>query len=160
MKEGSWASWATWADYLRLGVTAAAVALLCAGGQPLRPVLQALTPLLWGGGLACVVDIPMAALERRFFPRGGRLARALCLALALLLVLAGIAWLAGVILPEAVQCLLLLASRLPGLLETLLNHLQGAEIPLVQSLGLPQWQTLARQGMQLALEEAGPTLCH
>ena len=84
----------SWAACLRLGATAAAVYFLCAGRETLAALVSALMPLLLGGGMAFVVNIPMAALERRFFPRGGGLARAVCLALSLLGAMAALVWLA------------------------------------------------------------------
>lgn len=136
----------SWAACLRLGATAAAVYFLCAGRETLAALVSALMPLLLGGGMAFVVNIPMAALERRFFPRGGGLARAVCLALSLLGAMAALVWLAGTILPEALQCLALLAERLPDMLQTLLTRLQGA--------GLPQWREMAEHGAKLAMEES------
>lgn len=144
----------SWTGCLRLGVTAAAVYLLCAGGESLAALADALMPLLLGGGLACVVDVPMSALERRLFPRGGRLGRLVCLALSLAGVLLTLAWLAGAILPQALQCLTLLTARLPGLLTGLLKGLQGMEISAALTAVLPDWQDLAQHGLQLAVEEA------
>lgn len=138
----------SWAACLRLGVTAAAVWFICAGG--FGAVLHLLTPLLLGGGMAFVVNIPMAALEKRFFPGGGRGARAICLALSLLGVMAALAWLAGAMIPEALQCLTLLAQRLPPLFDGLLTRLQTA--------GLPDWRGLMEHGVKLALSGAASWL--
>ena len=142
----------SWAACLRLGVTATAVYLLCAGQETLSAAAAALMPLLLGGGLACVVDVPMSALERRFFPRGGRLGRVVCLGLSLAGVLLTLAWLAGAILPQALQCLTLLATRLPDVLDQLLAWLQGVGAPL--AAGLPDWQDVVQHGLRLAMEEA------
>ena len=138
----------SWAACLRLGVTAAAVYLLCAGRGMLAALLDALAPLLLGGGVACVVNIPMSTLERRFFPRGGRLARAACLMMALAAVLAAAAWLIMVILPEALQCVALLAARLPSAAAWLAERLQG----WLPAAGLLQWQNVAEHGVRLAVE--------
>ncbi|MBQ2953505.1 MAG: AI-2E family transporter [Clostridia bacterium] len=127
----------SWAACLRLGVTAAAVWFICAGGM--AALLHALTPLLLGMGLALVVDVPMAALERRFFPGGGRVARLCCLMLSLAGVLALLVWMALAMLPQVLQCLTLLSTRL-------------------QAAGLPQWSALAERVMQLALDNASAWL--
>lgn len=144
----------SWTTCLRLGMTAAAVYLICAGREALSAVTHALMPLLLGGGMACVVDVPMSALERRLFPRGGRLGRLVCLVLSLLGVLLTLGWLAGAILPQALQCLTLLAARLPELLARLLTCLQGMGAPVALAAGLQDWQEVAQHGLQLALEEA------
>lgn len=138
----------SWAACLRLGVTAAAVYMVCAGRGLPAALLDALAPLLLGGGVACVVNIPMAALEQRFFPRGGRLARAACLMLALAAVTAVAAWLLGVILPEALQCVALLAARLPSAAAWLAERLRG----WLPTAGLLQWQGVAEHGAKLAME--------
>ena len=48
----------SWAACLRLGVTAAAVYLLCAGRETLAALVSALSPLLLGGGMAGDEGIP------------------------------------------------------------------------------------------------------
>lgn len=140
----------SWAACLRLGATAVAVYLICAGRQTLAALFHALSPLLLGGGIACVVNIPMAAMERRLFPRGGRLARMVCLALALAGVLAVSAWLMGVILPEALQCVTLLAARLPDAILWLAAGVQGR----LPAAGVLPWQDMAEHGAKLAMEQS------
>ena len=144
----------SWAACLRLGVTAAAVYLICAGRETLSGAVNALMPLLLGGGVACVVNVPMSALERRLFPRGGRLGRLVCLALSMAGVLLLLAWLAGMILPQALQCLTLLAAQLPGLFSQLLTCLRGIGSPATRAVALPDWQAVVQHGLQLAVEEA------
>ena len=134
----------SWAACLRLGVTAAAVCFICMGGA--AALLPALMPLLLGGGLAFVAEIPMGALERRFFPRGGRAARAICLLLSLAGVMAALAWLAWALLPEALRCVALLGERIAPLLSR------------VQQAGLPGWSGLAERGAKLAMENAASFL--
>nr|MBR4281251.1 AI-2E family transporter [Clostridia bacterium] len=135
----------SWTTCLRLGVTAAAAYLICAGRDTLSAAMASLSPLLIGGGVACVVDIPMSALEKRLFPGGGWWARLVCLTLSLAGVGAAAAWLAGAILPEALQCLTLLTARLPDLIDGLLTFLRGV---------FPNGQQVAAHALQLAMEEA------
>lgn len=149
----------SWTACLRLGATAAAVYLICAGHETLRALIGATTPLLLGGGAACIVNMPMSALERRFFPRGGYLARAVCLTASLVGTAAVVAWLAGVILPEVAQCAVLLAGELPGLMEGAVMWLEarGASAWL-QTAGLPDWQTLLQHGLSASLAGADDVL--
>lgn len=143
----------SWTACLRIGVTAVVVYMLCAGRETLAALLDALSPLLYGGGAACVVNIPMTALEKRLFPHGGKLARPVCLMLALAAVMAVAAWLGMVILPEALQCVTLLTARLPEMLAQLTSLLQGAGAAWMESAGLPEWRDMAEHGVKLAMEE-------
>ena len=149
----------SWTACLRFGATAAGVYLICAGHDTLRTLIGATTPLLLGGGAACIVNMPMTALERRFFPHGGYLARALCLTASLIGTAAAGLWLAGVILPEVAQCALLLAGELPELLGGAAAWLeaQGA-LAWLKAAGLPDWQTLLQHGLAMAQENAGQLL--
>lgn len=149
----------TWAACLRLGVTAAAVYLICAGRDTLGALIAAISPLLLGGGVACIVNIPMSALERRLFPRGSRIGRWVCLTASLAGTVASAAWLAGVILPELVQCAALLAGELPELLGSLAAWLEdtGAAAWL-KTAGLPDGRALLQQGLSLMLDRADDVL--
>lgn len=146
----------SWAACLRLGVTAAAVYMVCAGGGIPAALVNALSPLLLGGGLAFVMNIPMQALERRFFPQGGRIGRMVGLTASLAGVLVLAACFAGVILPEALQCATLLMNGLPGLLGSLAGALrESGAARWLEAAGLADWQTLAEHSLRLALEGAG-----
>lgn len=149
----------SWAACLRLGVTAAAVYMICAGRETLAALIDTVSPLLLGGGVACMVNMPMSALERRFFPRGGRMARTVCLTAAMAGSIALTAWFAGVIVPEMVQCAALLAGEMPELLRTVVRWLEdsGAAVWLRRA-GLPDWQTLLQRGLSLALTGADEAL--
>ena len=149
----------SWAACLRLGVTAAAVYLVCAGQETLRALTGAISPLLYGGGVACMVNIPMSAMERRFFPHGGRFGRGLCLTASLAGAAAAAAWLAWVILPELIRCAALLAAEMPELLGGIAAWLDdtGAAAWL-RTAGLPDWQTLLQRGLNASLESAGGVL--
>ena len=149
----------SWAACLRLGVTAAAVYLVCAGQETLRALTGAISPLLYGGGVACMVNIPMSAMERRIFPHGGRFGRGLCLTASLAGAAAAAAWLAWVILPELIRCAALLAAEMPELLGGIAAWLDdtGAAAWL-RTAGLPDWQTLLQRGLNASLESAGGVL--
>lgn len=149
----------SWAACLRLGVTAAAVFLVCAGGGHPAALARALSPLLLGGGLAFLMNIPMQALERRLFPGGGRIGRVVCLTIALAGMLLATACFAGVILPEAMQCVTLLMDGLPGLLEGLAGALLDSPAARwLEAAGLADWPAVTEQGLQLALSGAGGLL--
>jgi len=149
----------SWAACLRLGVTAAAVYMVCCGGASLAALANALSPLLIGGGLAFVMNIPMQGLERRFFPQGGWIGRTVCLTASLAGLLAAAACFAGVILPEALQCVTLLMNGLPGLLESAAGALRGSfAAKWLDASGVADWPSLTEKGLHMALEGAGGLL--
>jgi len=149
----------TWTTCLRMGVTAAAVYLICAGRETLSALVGALSPLLLGGGVACIVNIPMSALERRFFPGGGRLGRVVCLTASLAGVIATAAWLAGVLVPELLRGATMLAGAIPELLTRLMTHpAASGALSWLTAAGLPDGQTLLMHGVTLALESADEAL--
>lgn len=147
----------SWTTCLRVGTTAAGVYMLCAGRETLLSLLaalvQALMPLLLGGGIACIVELPMTALETRLFRRGGRGARAVSLTVSLLGAAAAGMWLVQAILPEMLHCLTLLTGSLPELLNTLHAWLQTTDAA--------QWLAVLPEGeelLTLALDGAGGML--
>lgn len=152
----------SWTTCIRAGVTAGAVYLICAGRAEIAALLAslgtALMPLIVGGCIAYAANIPMRALEGRLFPHGGAAARGVCLLATLAAMAAGMAWLAGGILPELLRCVSLLLSGLPELLEGLAAqlHRSGAAAWLSD---LPEgWEGVAEQGLTLALQGAGGML--
>ena len=147
----------SWAACLRLGATAVAVYMICAGGDRLSALTGIMTPLLMGGGVAYVAGLPMEALERRLFPRGGRLGRAVCLTLSLAGGIALTAWLAWVILPELLRGVALLAGELPGLLTAFAEWLERSGAAAWLRLA-PNWHDLTERAASMALEGAGRLL--
>ena len=152
----------SWITCIRAGVTAGAVFFICAGRREIAGWLAALggalRPLLLGGCIAYAANIPLRALEKRLFPGGGVLARGVCLTATLAAMAVGMAWLAGSILPELLRCVSLLLGGLPALLEGLVEqlHRMGAQAWLS---ALPEgWESLAEQGLTMALEGAGGML--
>lgn len=147
----------SWTTCLRAGVTMVAVYMICAGRETLTALLSsvmgALSPLLIGGGVACVAELPMDALERRLFPRGGAFGRGVCLTATLAGMAAAAVWLAAVMLPELVTCLTLLAAGLPHVLDRLSAWVQGTNASLMLAV-LPKGEELVR----LALEKAGAVI--
>lgn len=147
----------SWTTCLRVGATAAGVYMLCAGRGALLALLAALSkallPLLLGGGIACMVEIPMSAIERRLSRLGRRAARAVSLSVTLLGVAGAGLWLAQRILPELLRCLTLLAGELPEMLGMLHVWLQSA--------GAAQWLEKLTAGEELLkplLDSAGNML--
>lgn len=116
----------SWKTCLRAGVTVFAL-FLCIHYWPtlsglLILGLQAARPVLLGCAAAFVLNIPMRAYERHYFPKSDRplvkkSRRPVCLLLAFLSVAAVLVLLLRLVVPELVSCVTLLVSRLPGVLE-------------------------------------------
>ena len=101
---------AFYAALQNLGVLAIAV----------RRVFSILSPLLVGGAIAFVLNVPMRAIERHLYPhskKGGRLRRPLALILTLLAVI-GVATLAVlVVLPGVREAAESVAAQIPDALR-------------------------------------------
>lgn len=116
----------TWKRFLPLGLTAFGVYLAVHYWSPfchlMALVLQAGSPLLLGAVMAYAVNILMSAYERLLFSRTsslalGRLRRPLCLVLAYTSLIALVALLVRMILPELVQCVGLLIQEAAPIIE-------------------------------------------
>lgn len=128
-----------WKTCLRAGVTVAALYLLIrywgalAGFGSLA--LSAAAPLLLGGAMAYILDILMGFYEKfaarlRFKSKKadrlwGKSRRPLCLVLALASLVAIVAVLVAMILPELAACIQLLGQKIPPAVEGALVFLQA-----------------------------------
>ena len=111
-------------------------------------LLGAISPLVLGGVLAYLINIPMIWYERHYFPASQnafvqRSRRPLCMLAAiisLVLVVALICWL---IIPELISCIQLLINKIPPAWEKLTAFLQEKGITTPEDLGItidPNWK--------------------
>ena len=98
----------------------------------LKSLFQAAVPLLVGALLAYVLNILMCAYERHFFvnarkPAADQLRRPVCMVGALLTLIAVVALVIGLVVPQLKSCVQLLIAELPGFMDKLLEkiHLWG-----------------------------------
>lgn len=93
-------------------------------------LLGALQPLLLGGAIAYVVNLPMAFFERKLFPLredGTRMrgARSISLLLAVLVLVAIFVGLAMLVVPEVIDAVKLLMANAPNGISDVLGRLQS-----------------------------------
>ncbi len=128
------ARWKTWA--LILG--SVFLLYLCMEYWPvaagiLGKALSSTIPLLVGCVMAYIINILMSFYERHYFPKNKKKfwqksRRPVCLTLAVLTVLAIIAAVVALIMPQLVSCVKLLAAEIPVVMETTLNWLEEKEL--------------------------------
>ncbi len=126
--------WKTWA--LILG--SVFLLYLCMEYWPvaagvLGKALSAAVPLIAGCVMAYVINILMSFYERHYFPKSKKKfwqksRRPVCLTFAVLTVLAIIAAVVALILPQLVSCVKLLAAEIPEAMEWTLNWLKEKEL--------------------------------
>ena len=107
----------------------------------LTSFLGIITAFIVGLLIALLINIPLQAMERvlpfpETHPVFGKVRRAVCLGISVLLVAALIAFLALVIIPEVVTAVERLIARLPDLIAQLEQWLLGYQINLRQLIGL------------------------
>lgn len=98
----------------------------------LSAVLGAAAPLLLGCVVAYVINIPMSFYERHYFPKKkGKLfavsRRPVCLLGAFLTVLAVVALVIGLVIPQLSDCISLIAAEFPGMFKKFLDYAQQLE---------------------------------
>lgn len=112
----------TWNTCLKVGVSAFLLYLTFQFwphvARLLGTLLGAATPLLVGAMVAFILNLPMSAFERRFFPKSEkklirRVRRPVCLIAAIIAVLAIIALIVWLIVPQLVSCVQLMIEQVP-----------------------------------------------
>ncbi len=144
----------SWRACLRAGLTLFAL-FLCVHYWPglsaaLLLALRASKPILLGCAAAFILNIPMSAYERHYFPGSKnpvvqKTRRPVCMLLALLSVTAILVLLLWLVVPELLACITLLVSRLPALLDRVVDGLSQIEWlspELVDYLNGLNWQQI------------------
>lgn len=98
----------------------------------LAALFKAAVPLIAGCAVAFVVNILMGMYERFFFAKSNKKVivsarRPVCLVLAYLTVIALLALVIGLVVPQLVSCVKLIIAVLPGALDKCVNYLQSLE---------------------------------
>ena len=124
----------SWQSCLRIGLTAFALYLAIhywgAVSQLIGLFLAALTPLVYGGAAAYVINILMAFYERHYFPKSQKpivpkTRRPVCMAAAILTLVLIVAAVVGLVVPQLISCVKLLWAEVPGALENLTAWLKA-----------------------------------
>ena len=132
-----------WKTCFRIGVCVFLL-YLCIHYWPQASVLltalfKAAVPLIAGCAVAFVVNILMGRYERFFFAKSNKKVivsarRPVCLVLAYLTVIALLALVIGLVVPQLVSCVKLIIAVLPGALDKCVNYLQTLEF-MPKSIG-------------------------
>lgn len=147
----------SWKTCLRVGVSAFGL-FLCVHywdllGGFINLAIGASFPIVLGCALAFILNIPMSFFEKRYCPGDTRpfivkSRRIVCLVMALCSVVALVALLMLLVVPELVNCVSLVVARVPDTLTQLGNALSQAEwlAPEIASylVGI-NWQDLINQ---------------
>lgn len=118
-------------------------------------VVSLVSPLLLGGAIAFILNVPMGFLERKLFPRPGKWVRPVALVLTLV-VLVGVLFVASVVIvPNLKEAF----SVLPDQISTAVSNVSAYLAQLAQSMPelevvLTQlnldWNTISQQALTLA----------
>lgn len=114
----------------------------------LKAVLGAAGPLLLGCGIAYLVNILMQKYECRFFPKSQKAVvvkgrRAICMLGAFVTVLAVVALVVWLVVPQLLSCVQLILAETPGAIEDVIHWAQGLGIlpaDLASSLENIDWR--------------------
>ena len=119
-----------WKTCLKIGVSIF-VLYLCiyywsAVGGLIAAVFNAAAPLLIGFAIAYLVNILMSRYEELYFPRSTKKAvlksrRPICMIAAYITLLAIIALVTGLVIPEFTSCMKLLIDMIPGAMNKLID---------------------------------------
>lgn len=124
---------------------------------------QAAKPILLGCAAAFVLNIPMSAFERGYFPKSSspvvqKTRRPVCLLLSIVCVGTILVLLVWLVVPELIACITLLISRLPGALDQVVDRVtQTAWLSpeVVDYLNGLDWQQLMERVGEVVLSGFG-----
>ena len=135
----------SWNTCLKVGVSVF-VLYLCIEFWPavaklLAALIGAATPLLAGALVAFILNIPMSAFERRFFPRSEKkavkkLRRPVCMIAAVIAVLAIIVLIGWLVVPQLVSCVQLIIEQVPGYLDRMVHKLERWGVFSPETIGM------------------------
>ena len=115
----------------------------------IKGLLSASGPLILGCAIAYLVNIVMAAYERKFCPNSTKtgvikLRRPVCMLLAYLTLVAIVALVFGLILPQLADCIRIIIDAFPGFMEkaiALANEWKIFDSETLQSLQAIDWKS-------------------
>ncbi len=146
-----------WKTCLKVGISIF-VLYLCIHFLPnvlglLGALLGAATPLIIGGVLAYLLNILMSFYERYYFPKSkkpvvAKTRRPLCMTSAILTLVAIVALIVGLVVPELVSCVTLLVSKLPSFITFLIDkaeELHALPEDIISTLEAVDWNSRIEQ---------------
>ncbi len=146
-----------WKTCLKVGISIFLL-YLCIAYWPgvarfVTTLLGAATPLVVGFVVAYLVNILMAAYERHYFPKTRKTfliksRRPVCMLGAFVTLVAVVALVIYLVVPELVSCVQLLLAEVPGAIETVIEKLDSRElIPenIMETLASVNWKSRLEQ---------------
>lgn len=124
---------------------------------------KAATPLFIGATLAYVVNIVMSFYEKHFFPRSKKkaakiLRRPICMVLGYLTLIAAMAIVISLIVPQLVSCFKLISAYIPGVVEYFVVRVEKLNIvpsDILRFLSGFDWQTYIGDFIEFLASGAG-----
>lgn len=129
-------------------------------------LFSAAVPLVIGFVIAYLVNILMTAYEQRYFPRTRKIwliksRRPVCMVGAFVTLVAVVALVVYLVVPELVSCVQLLLAEVPGAMETLIEKLDAKElIPenILDTLASVDWKSRLEQMLSVLTAGVGSAL--
>lgn len=95
-------------------------------------VISAASPLIIGAGVAYIVNILMSFYERKFFAKAKnknlqKIKRPLCMIFAFITVIAVVALVVGLVLPQLVSCVMIVVDYIPDAVDWVVEQLEKLE---------------------------------
>lgn len=126
-------------------------------------LLGAATPLVIGAMLAYMVNILMSFYERHYFPKSrksaaGKSRRPVCMLAAFVTMIAIIALIIGLVVPELVACVQLIFAELPSALSWVAVHLEKLSFlpeSVTEFLNSINWESGIKQLVELVTSGIG-----
>ncbi len=158
----------TWKNCFRVGISAL-ILFLCIHFSEnvlgfIGLLLGALAPVVIGGVIAYLINILMSFYERHYFPRlshkkfVAKSRRAVCMPAAILTLLAIIALIFGLVIPELIECIRVFIKVIPPFIDRLLkNDFVNRVIPeiVIERLDSINWQTFIEKGIGILTQGVG-----
>lgn len=156
-----------WKTCIRVGVTVF-ILYLCIHYWPqaallISAFLSAAIPLLLGGVLAFILNIPVSFYERKLFPNSQKPSlikcrRAVCIAAAFVTVFAVLVLVVWLVVPQLVSGVQLLAAEVPGAISSFiiwLNTLEFMPDDTIAALSSVDWSSKLDQILDVLLSGIG-----
>lgn len=142
-----------WKTCLKIGVSLFLlyIAIICWSDVSgfLKSALAAAFPLIIGGAVAYVINIPMTFYEKHYFPKKDNkfvrvTRRPFCMTAAFLTVVAVVALVIWLIIPKLGECVSLIVAKFPATFEKILEFARSLDVmpeTIIDSVSTIDWQS-------------------
>ncbi len=156
-----------WKHCLMIGVTVflvyLAITLWPTVGRAIMSFVGASAPLLIGCAVAYILNILMAFYERLYAPKSVKKAvlktrRPVCMVLSIITLLAIIALVIGLVMPQFIECIMLIAESIPGVAKDFIAVLERNHIltdKTLDTLKNIDWQSWVKDAVNMVTSGLG-----